>query len=187
MNPEQIVKQAETRFQSAAEHFNNELKKLRTGRAHPDMLESVSVEAYGSPMPLIQLATITAPEPQLLQIRPFDPNTVQAISEAIRNNQTLGMNPSDDGQIVRVQIPPLTEERRREIVKQLNIKVEDCMITMRNGRHEAMKDLDQAKKDKQLGEDEHKRYVKQIDDAMSKIKAEVDSTAKIKEREILTI
>jgi len=187
MSPDQIVKQAETKFQAASEHFSGELKKLRTGRAHPDMLENVKVEAYGSPMPMLQLATITAPEPQLLQIRPFDPSTLQAISEAIRNNQALGMNPSDDGQIVRVQIPPLTEERRREIAKQLNIKVEDCMIAMRNGRHEAMKDLDAAKKDKQLGEDDHKRYGKQIDEAMAKTKSEVEATAKAKEREILTI
>lgn len=187
MNPESTLQQAAAKFQAASDYFDNELKKLRTGRAHPDMLESIKADVYGSPTPLIQLATITAPEPQLLQIRPFDPNTVQAISESIRNNQSLGMNPSDDGQIVRVQIPPLTEERRREIVKQLNLKVEECMIAMRNGRHEAMKELDQAKKDKQIGEDEHKRLIKQIDDLMAKTKSEVDSTAKAKEQEILTI
>jgi ribosome recycling factor len=187
MNPESSVKQAEKKFLAAAEHFNNELKKLRTGRAHPDMLESIKVEVYGAPMPLIQLATITAPEPQLLQIRPYDPSTVKPIAEAIRNSQSLGMNPSDDGQLVRVQIPPLTEERRREIVKQLNIKVEESMIAMRNGRHDAMKEIDQAKKDKQIGEDDHKRYAKQIDDAMAKTKSEIDAIAKNKEQEILTI
>lgn len=187
MTPDQSIKQAEIKFQAAADHFNNELKKLRTGRAHPNMLEDIKIEAYGSPMPLIQLATITAPEPQLLQIRPFDPSTVQAIGEAIRNNQALGMNPSDDGQIVRVQIPPLTEERRREIVKQLNIKVEECLIAMRNGRHESMKEIDQAKKDKQIGEDDHKRYSQQVDELMAKTKAGVDATAKAKEQEILTI
>ncbi|MBW3568867.1 ribosome recycling factor [Candidatus Parcubacteria bacterium] len=187
MTPEQSVKQAENKFQAAAEHFKNELKKLRTGRAHPDMLESLKVDAYGSPMPLIQVATITTPEPQLLQIRPFDPNNLQSISDSIRNNPTLGMNPSDDGQVVRVQIPPLTEERRREIVKQLNIKVEECMIAMRNARHEAMREIDQAKKDKQIGEDEQKRYAKQIDDLMTKVKTQVELTAKTKEQEILTI
>lgn len=187
MNPQATIKQAENKFKAAADRFDEEKKRLRTGRAHPDMIENLMVEVYSSKMPLMQLATITTPEPQLLQIRPFDPNNLQAISDAIRNSQTLGMNPGDDGQVVRVQVPPLTEERRRDIVKQLNIKAEECMISLRNGRHDAMKELDSAKKDKQISEDDQKRYAKQIDELMAKTKTEIESAAKSKEQEILSI
>src|SRR5690606_20151231 len=109
----------------------------RTGRAHPSMLDGLMVEAYDTQMPLIQVGTVTAPEGQLLQITPFDPSNLQAIATAIRNNPSLGMNPSDDGRVVRVPIPPLNEERRREYVKVVSGKVEDAMIAMRNIRHDA--------------------------------------------------
>src|SRR5687767_14071243 len=125
MNPDQIVNDAKTKFQNAAVHFGEDLKKVRTGRAHSSMLDGVMVQAYGAAMPLIQVATISAPEPQLLQITPFDPGNIQAISAAIRDNQSLGLNPMDDGRVVRVPIPPLTEDRRREYVKLVGGKLED--------------------------------------------------------------
>lgn len=187
MNPTQLISQTETKLKAAVEHFEGELKKLRTGRAHPSMLDGVMAEAYGSPMPLNQLATITAPEAQLLQLSPFDPNNVQAIASAIRDNPSLGMNPSDDGRVVRVPIPALTEERRREIVKQLGEKVEECLITQRGVRRDAMSELDAAKKDKDISEDDHKRYAKQVDDLMAKYKTEVDQISKAKESEIMTV
>lgn len=187
MSPNDVVNQAKAKFAQAAEHFQAEAKKVRTGRAHPGMLDGVMVEAYGSPMPLNQVANVTAPEAQLLQITPFDPSNLQAISVAIRDNQSLGLNPSDDGRIVRVPIPPLNEERRREYVKVLNSKVEDSMVTLRNVRHEAMKTIDQAKKDKDIGEDEAKRVSAQIDEAMNAAKADIEAAAKVKEAEILTI
>lgn len=187
MEQGQIIQQTKTRLDSAISRFDEELKKLRTGRAHSSMLDGVTVEAYGTPMPLNQLATISAPEPQLLQITPFDPNNLQAIAAAIRDNQSLGMNPMDDGRVVRVAIPPLTTERRQQIAKQLGEKVEECMIVMRSVRHDAMKDLDLAKKDKDIGEDEHKRLAAQIDQLMSEQKAKIEVAAKAKEQEILTI
>ncbi len=187
MSPSQLVDQAKTKLATALEHFRGEIAKLRTGRAHPSMLESVTVEAYGQPMPLIQLATVSTPEPQLLQITPFDPNTLADITAAIRDNQSLGMNPSDDGRVVRVPIPPLTSERRQQIAKQLGEKVEDCMIAMRAVRHDAMKELDQAKKDKDIGEDEHKRLSTQIDQLMTDYKNQTEASAAAKEQEILTI
>lgn len=187
MSPDQVVSQADGKFQTAVTHFESETKKLRTGRAHPSMLEGVTVEAYGQAMPLIQLANVTAPEAQLIQISPFDPNNLQAISASIRDNQSLGMNPSDDGRIIRVPIPPLNEERRRQIVKQLGEKVEDAMITLRGIRHDAHKTLDEAKKDKDIGEDEHKRLSTKIDEHMAKQKAAIDSLAKAKETEIMTV
>ena len=120
MNPNQITDQAKLKFSQATSHFQDELKKIRTGRAHPAMLDGIMVEAYGSQVPLIQVASITVPEPQLLQITPFDPSNLQAISSAIRDNPSLGLNPADDGRVVRVPIPPLTEERRREYAKVLS-------------------------------------------------------------------
>lgn len=182
-----IVPQAEEKMQQALAHFNDELKKVRTGRAHAGMLDSVVVSAYGTQMPLNQVGSVSVPEAQLVQITPYDPNNLQAIVSAIRENSELGMNPMDDGKVVRVPVPPLTEERRREYVKVLGGKVEDCMIALRNVRHDAMTAIDKAKKDKTVGEDDAKRLAKQIDDAMSARKAEVDSAAKVKETEIMTV
>ena len=187
MNPQDLVKQADNKLKTAVEHFENELKKLRTGRAHPSMLEGVMAEAYGTPMPLNQLATISTPEPQLLQLTPFDPNNLQAISNAIRDNQTLGMNPSDDGRVVRVPVPQLTEERRQQIVKQLGEKVEDCMVAQRGIRRDVMTDLDEAKKDKDISEDDLKRLVKQVDDLMTQCKSQIDQMSVTKQTEILTV
>lgn len=187
MTPNQAVDQAKTKLNQAVAHLQDELKKVRTGRAHPSMLESVMVEAYGTQMPLIQVGTVTAPEGQLLQITPFDPGNLQAITSAIRNNPSLGMNPMDDGRVVRVPIPPLNEERRREYVKVVSGKVEDSMIAMRNIRHEAMDAIDKGKKDKEIGEDDAKRLQQQVEDAMGKAKAEVEASAKAKESEIMTI
>lgn len=171
----------------AVSYFEDELKKLRTGRAHPGMLDGIKAQAYGQDMPLIQLATVSAPEPQLLQITPFDPNNLEAIVSAVRDNQALGLNPMDDGRVIRVPIPPLTEERRKQIAKQLGEKVEDCMIAVRNARHDSLKQIDQAKKDKAIGEDEYSRISKKIDEIAAKTKADVDSKAKTKEAEILTV
>jgi ribosome recycling factor len=187
MSPTDVVNQAKAKFNQAAEHFAEEAKKIRTGRAHAGMLDGVMVEAYGSPTPLNQVANVTAPEAQLLQITPFDPTNLQAISTAIRDNQSLGLNPSDDGRIVRVPIPPLNEERRREYVKVLNGKVEDSMVTLRNVRHEALKTIDEAKKDKDIGEDEAKRVTAQIDEVMNAAKGSIEATAKTKESEIMTV
>lgn len=187
MSPQQLVDQAKAKFNQAVAHFHDELKKMRTGRASSGMLDGVIVSAYGVPTPLNQVANVTAPEAQLLQITPFDPSNLAAISTAIRDNPTLGMNPMDDGRVVRVPVPPLNEERRREIVKLLGGKVEDCMISLRNVRHDAMAEIDLAKKDKDIGEDDAKRLAKQIDDAMNEAKSEVDATTKSKETEILTV
>lgn len=187
MNPNQIIDGAKQKFQGALEHFQTELKKVRTGRANAAMLDGVMVTAYGTAMPLNQVANVTAPEAQLIQITPFDPNNIQAIASAIRDNPTLGLNPSDDGRVVRVPIPALTEERRREYVKVLNGKVEDCMIALRAVRRDAIDAVDQAKKDKAIGEDDAKRLEKQVDEVMAKVKSDVDAAAKTKESEIMTV
>jgi ribosome recycling factor len=187
MDSNKVVSSAQTKFNQAAERFKDSLKTLRTGRANAAMLDGVTVEAYGTPMPLKQIATIAVPEAQLIQITPFDPNNLQAIADAIRNNQSLGLNPADDGRVVRLPIPPLTEERRRELAKQVGQKQEDCMISLRNVRHEAMDAIDKAKKGKEIGEDEAKRLSHQVEEAMNKARTEVELTAKAKEAEIMTV
>lgn len=176
-----------TKMGQALEHFEGELRKIRTGRAHPDMLSSIMVEAYGSMMPLNQVANVMVPEPQLLQITPFDPGTIQAVASAIRADQSLGLNPSDDGRVVRVPIPPLTEERRKQIIKQAGEKIEDARIALRVIRQDAFKDAKRRKDAKEISEDDVKRVEKEIDSLMSEYQGAIDAAFKIKEKEILTI
>lgn len=187
MDPNQAVTDAQAKLNQAVERFSDGLKTLRTGRASAAMLDGVMVEAYGTPMPLKQVATITVPEAQLIQITPFDPNNLAAISTAIRNDQSLGLNPADDGRVVRVPIPQLNEERRRELARQVGQKQEESMVVLRNIRHDALDVIDRAKKDKQIGEDDAKRLASQFEDAMNKAKSEIENAAKAKENEIMTI
>ncbi len=187
MSPNQAVEDAKLKFAHAVEHYHEQLKSLRTGRANAAMLDGVMVEAYGQMMPLNQVANVIAPEAQLLQITPFDPNNLQAIASAIRDNPALGLNPSDDGKLVRVPIPPLTEERRRELAKQLSGKQEEAMISIRNIRHEVMDAIDAAKKAKEVGEDDAKRLSTQVEDAMQKTRADLEAATKAKEAEIMKV
>ncbi|MGH7217860.1 MAG: ribosome recycling factor [Candidatus Microsaccharimonas sp.] len=181
------TKQYEDRFSAAVAHFEDELKKVRTGRAHPSMLDSVHVEAYGQKMPLNQVANVVAPEPQMLTVTPFDPSNIQVIVAAIRADQSLGLNPSDDGRLIRVPIPALTEERRKQIVKQTGEKVEEARIALRNIRQDALKEAKRLKDAKELSEDDQKRAEKGIDDSMTTFNAQIDTAFKDKEKEILTI
>lgn len=177
----------EEKFKGAVTHFEDELKKVRTGRAHPSMLDSIYVEAYGQKMPLNQVANVTVPEPQLLTVTPFDPSNIQSVVTAIRADQSLGLNPSDDGRLIRVPIPPLTEERRRQIVKQTSEKVEDARITLRNVRQDALKEVKRLKDAKELSEDDQKRNEKQIEDLIGNYNTQVEAIFKDKEKEILTL
>lgn len=181
------TKPYEDKMAGAMERFRDELKKLRTGRAHASMLDSVMVEAYGTPMPLHQVATVTAVDAQLLQVTPFDPSNLQKIAASIRDNQSLGLNPSDDGRIIRVPIPALTEERRRELARQIGGKREDAMVALRNVRHDAMDAIDTAKKAKDIGEDDAKRLQKDIDDTMNKTRDALVAEAKAKEADIMKV
>ena len=177
----------ELKMGSALEHLESELSKIRTGRAHPGMLDGIKVEAYGATMPLNQVANITAPEAQLLQITPFDPSNIQAIAGAIRNDQSLGLNPSDDGRVVRVPIPALTEERRHQLVKIASEKVEEARIAMRNLRQDVLKDAKVKKDAKELSEDDLKLVEKEIDRLMSEYQSNIESIFNAKQKDILTI
>lgn len=187
MTHQTVVKDSTERLSGAVKHYEEQLRSLRTGRASSAMLDGVMVEVYGTQMPLNQVSNISAPEAQLLQITPFDPSNIQAIASAIRDNPALGFNPSDDGHVVRIPVPPLTEERRREIAKQLGSKQEDAMITVRNIRREAMDVIDKAKKDKEIGEDDAKRLETQVEDTVKKTHADIEAITKAKEAEIMKV
>lgn len=177
----------ELKMDGALEHFQEELKKVRTGRAHPGMLDGVQVEAYGVRVPLNQAANITAPEAQMLLVTPFDPSNITAITTAIRDSQGLGFNPSDDGRVVRVPVPPLTEERRQQLVKQTGEKVEEARIAIRNVRQDALKEAKRKKDAKELSEDDVKLVEKEIDRLVADYNARIETTFKEKEKDILTI
>jgi ribosome recycling factor len=177
----------EEKMTLALMHFEDELKKVRTGRSHPSMLEGIQVEVYGQKMPLNQVANITAPEPQLLQVTPFDPSSVQPIAAAIRADQSLGFNPSDDGRIVRVPVPPLTEDRRRLLVKQTGEKVEEARIALRNIRQDGLKEAKRKKDAKELSEDDVKRVEKEFDKLMTEYQDKIEVAFRSKEKDILTI
>ena len=181
------TKPYEDKMNSAFIHFEDDLKKVRTGRAHPDMLDGIIVEAYGSRMPLNQVANITVPEPQLLQINPFDPSNIVSINKAIRDDSSLGFNPSDDGRIVRVPVPALTEDRRKEMVKQIGDKVEACRIAMRQARQDAFKDAKRKKEAKELSENDIERIEKEVDKMMHEMQAKIDDAYKVKEKEVMTV
>lgn len=171
-------------MEEALQRFNDEMKKVRTGRAHPDMLSGIKVEAYGQFMPLNQVANVTAADGTMLLITPFDPSTIQAIASAIRADQALGLNPADDGRVIRVPIPALTEERRKEIVKTASGKVEQAKVALRNVREDARKELKAAD---DLGEDVKKRAEKEIDDLTKEFTDKIEAAFKVKTEEIMKI
>jgi len=177
----------ELKMEAAIEHFESELRKVQTGRAQASMLDDVKVEAYGTTMPLNQVANVTVPEPQLLQVTPFDPANLAAIATAIRDDQSLGLNPSDDGRVVRVPVPPLTEERRRQLVKQLGEKAEEARISLRNIRQDALREARRMKEAKELTEDDMKAVEKAIDKLMADYQSKIEDIFKAKEQDILKV
>jgi ribosome recycling factor len=187
MDTNQVLAETKKKLAGVTAHLSEEMKKLRTGRAHPGMLDGVMVEVYGQNMPLKAAASIAAPEAQLLQVTPFDPGNLEAIVAAIRDNQSLGMNPADDGRVIRVQIPPLTTETRQQMVKMLGQKVEEAFVSARQIRHDAFKRAEQAEKSKQIGRDELARFEKQVDELLAGQKAEIEAMSAAKEKEILTV
>lgn len=172
------------KMEEALERFKAEMKKVRTGRAHPDMLSGIKVEVYGQFMPLNQAANITAADATLLVVTPFDPANIAAIEAAIRADQSLGLNPADDGRVIRVPIPALTEERRKEIVKNASTKVENAKVAFRNIREDARKAIKIAE---ELSEDVKKRAEKDIDELTKEFSDKVDAEFKGKTDEIMKI
>lgn len=169
---------------AVVDNFKEQMKKVRTGRAHPDMLASVRAEVYGQMTPLNQISNITVSGGNMLLITPYDVSNIAKISAAIRADQSLGLNPADDGRVIRVPIPPLTEERRKEIVKTASTKVEEAKIALRKIRDDTRKDI---KNTKEFTEDDRKRSEKDIDEMIKKFNTEIEKLFADKEAEIMKI
>lgn len=181
------VKEAETKLDGIIDHLREELKKLRTGRASVSMLDNVTVEVYGQEMKLPHLATLTVLDAQMIQVAPFDPNNLDAISAAIREDQSLSLNPADDGKVIRLPIPPMTQERRLDVVKQLKAKQEDANVAMRNVRHEVLNTAKQQVKDKEISEDDEKRVEKELNELLDNFKKTTEQIVSDKEAEVMTV
>lgn len=178
--------EAEEKMEKAVSVARDDLSSIRTGRANPGMFSRIVIDYYGSATPITQLSSINVPEARMVVIKPYEQNQLGPIENAIRNSD-LGVNPSNDGNIIRISIPQLTEERRRELAKQARGKGEDAKITVRNIRRKAMEELSRIKKDGEAGEDEVGRAEKDLDKSTSQYVNQIDDLVKHKEGELLEV
>ena len=183
---DQILADAQAKMDKTIEVAREDFSSIRTGRANPAMFNKIVVEYYGTPTPLQQLASFQSPEARLIIVSPFDKGVMAQIEKAIRDSD-LGVNPSTDGQVIRVPLPQLTEERRKEYIKQAKGKAEDSKISIRNIRRHAKDGLDKLQKDGDVGEDDIRRAEKQLDDVTNKHAATIDDILKHKEAELLEV
>ncbi len=179
-----VLEDARERMEKTIDALQNDLRTIRTGRASPALVERLTVEYYGMPTPLNQLAGVTVPEPRLLMIRPWDRNTLGLIEKAILKSD-LGMTPNNDGQVIRLIVPQLTEERRRDLNKQVTRRVEEARVSARNIRRDAIEMLRDAEKEKLIDEDDLHRGQDQVQELTDKFIKQVDEVGKAKEAEIL--
>ena len=182
----EVILEADERMEATVDHTREELSHIRTGRANPSMFNGVIAEFYGQPTPINQMATISVPEPRMLLIKPYDMSTMGEIENAIRNSD-LGVNPTDDGQVIRVSVPQLTEERRKELVKQAKQKGEDGKIAIRNVRRQGMEALKKIQKDGDAGEDEVITAEKSLDKTTQDYVGQIDEIVQRKENELLEV
>jgi ribosome recycling factor len=180
------VQGIESKMKAVAGGFKEDLATIRTGHATPALVEHIKVDYAGVPTPLNQLGSITAPERSLLVIQPWDKGSVGAIQKAILKSE-LGLNPSSDGNVIRIAIPPLTEERRRDLIKVVHGRVEERKVTMRNLRHEALNDLKKLEKDKEISQDEQHRAQDQLQKITDRFIAEVEQIGQEKEKELMEV
>lgn len=182
----ETMREAEEKMTKALNVAKEDFSAIRTGRANPAMFNKILADYYGAPTPVNQLASFHSPEPSLMVVTPFDKGALAAIEKAIRDSD-LGVNPVDDGTIIRIAFPPLTEERRKEFIKVAKGKAEDARVSVRNVRRHAKDELDRLQKDGEVGEDDVRRAEKQLDDLTHKYTAQVDDLLKHKESELLEV
>ena len=180
----ELIRETEERMRKTMGVLEADLRTIRTGRASPSLVERVMVEYYGTPTPLNQLAVISAPEPQLLTVRPYDPGSLGDIERAILKSE-LGLTPSNDGRIIRLPIPRLTEERRQGLAKQVRQRVEDGKVALRNIRREALDDLREFEKEKLISEDDLYRGKDDLEDLTGRYATQTDEMSARKQQEIL--
>jgi ribosome recycling factor len=181
-----VLRDAENKMKKSAESLRHHLATVRTGRASPALVDQLQVEAYGSTMPLNQLANIAVPDARMITIQPFDASMVKAIEKAIQNSE-LGLNPNNDGRTVRLVLPPLTEDRRRELTKQVRSRVEESKVAVRNIRREALDDFKQMEHEKMISEDDQRRGQEKLQELTDRYTRELDHIGAAKEAEVMEI
>jgi ribosome recycling factor len=186
MTVESSLKDAEHKMEQALGHLREDLASIRTGRASPAVLSRVMVEYYGTPVPLNQLASINVPEPRLLVVQPFDKSSIAQVEKAIQQSD-LGITPSNDGQVIRLAFPPLTEERRKELVKQVHHRAEEGRVAVRNVRRHAKDDIEKLERDHLISEDELSRGEKELQKLTDRHVAEIDEVQRHKESELMEV
>lgn len=185
-NTKDAMSQARTRMEKAVEDFRKELSGLRTGRANVTLLDHIRVDYHGTPMPVNQLGTLSVPEPTMIVVSPWDPSAVPLIDKAIRTSD-LGLNPTNDGKVVRVPIPPLNEERRKEIVKHLHKVLENHRTAVRNIRRDLKEAIEKLEKEKKVSEDDRKRTVDELEKLTHSETKKIEDLSAVKEKEILEL
>lgn len=186
MSLDDIIRDAARRMDQAVEKVSEDFAGIRTGRANPAILNKVLVNYYGNPTPLQQLANFAVPEPRILIVNPFDKSAVPAIEKAIRDSD-LGLNPANDGGIIRCVFPELTQERRRDYIKMAKAAAEDGKIAVRNVRRSARDAMQKLEDEGDVGKDEHERYAKQLEELTAKHVAQIDKNLESKEQELLEV
>ncbi len=186
MDPDEIIMNAEESMEKATGYLVHEFATIRTGKASPALVENIDVEAYGSMMKLKQIASISTPEPRMLVISPFDASTVQAIEKAIRESK-IGINPAVDGKLIRLPIPMLSEERRRDLVKTCKTIAEETRVRIRSSRRDAMDALKKGEKDGSIGEDDLGTFEKDVQKLTDDFVKKVDETFAAKETDIMRV
>ena len=181
-----VLRETEGKMKKSVEALRQHLTTIRTGRASPALVEHMQVEAYGSHMPLTQLAGITTPDARMIVIQPYDKSMLKVIEKAIQNSE-LGINPSNDGNIIRLALPQLTEERRRELTKQVKARVEEGKVAVRNLRREALDDLKQLEHEKMISETEHRRGQEKLQEQTDKYIRDLDQVGAAKEAEVMEV
>lgn len=182
----ETVKEAETRMKGAIQSLEEDLSGIRTGRASPALVERLQIEYYGAEVPLVQLASISVPEPRALLIRPFDATSLKAIERGIMTSD-LGLTPNNDGKVIRLNLPVLTEERRRELAKVVHNRLEETRVAIRNIRRDLMKDLRDFEKEKMISEDDLKKAEDELQKLTDKYIEQVESVGYRKEKEIMEV
>jgi ribosome recycling factor len=181
-----VLKDAEEHMKKALEALKRDLGSVRTGRATPSLIDRLMVEYYGTPTPLNQLAQINSPEPRLLVVQPYDRGSMPAIEKALQKSEQ-GFNPANDGKVIRIPIPALTEDRRRELVKMVKHKVEEGRVSMRNVRRDAIHDMKEMETEKMISEDEQKRGTERLEDLVHKYIREAEQVGDAKEAEVMEV
>lgn len=181
-----ILKDAESRMRGAITSLSDDLAAIRTGRASPSLVEKLPVEYYGAPTPLMQLASISVPEPRSLMIKPFDPTTMKSIERAIQSSE-LGLTPNNDGKSIHLNLPPLTEERRRDLVKHVHARLEEARVAVRNIRRDTHNDMRDFEKEKLVSEDDLKRGEDDLQKLTDRFVEEINKHGQTKEKEIMEV